>query len=233
MKKSSNRFLWGALLVLLMTSLASCCKKKKNTERKNATFVEAGYQEDLSSKTFAMTTEEAPDLEKFSFVEEDTENSSRYLTEAEIDLDKSDLEEADELEESNPELYLTESDKVNFDKIQFPFNSNKPFDNQIKITKENINKAKKVVTEGDNVSIIGHCCQMGAADFNMALSLQRANAIKRKMISQGIPEEKIIVVGAGQENPLVSSDVENRSTKIKELSPNRRVEIYAVESRTA
>ena len=228
------KFLVGTLAIILTTLLVGCCKDKEKRVEKRSTKVEAGYQEDFETPSFAMAynqggeyviDEETPDLEKFEFVEADEEDDgdSAYWAEAEIDLEASSLEEED-----SSELSLAKGEEESFERIQFPLNGNKPFNNQNNTLKVNINKAKKIVSEGKSLSVVGHCCQMGAADFNMALSLQRAETIKKEMVAKGIPGEKITVVAAGQENPLVFTDAEDKQTKIKDLSPNRRAEMYAL-----
>ena len=73
-----------------------------------------------------------------------------------------------------------------------------------------------------NVSRIqatGHTDRAGPDRYNMALSIRRANAVKAALVSQGIPESQIVVIGKGETQPLVPTPDGVREPQ------NRRVEI--------
>lgn len=73
-----------------------------------------------------------------------------------------------------------------------------------------------------NVSRIqatGHTDTVGTEQYNMALSLRRANAVKAALVRQGIPENEIVVIGKGKTQPLVPTGDQVREPQ------NRRVEI--------
>jgi OmpA family protein len=53
------------------------------------------------------------------------------------------------------------------------------------------------------ISTIGHADTSGPRDYNMALSLRRANAVKNALIEQGVPATAIAVSGRGEDEPLV------------------------------
>ena len=90
---------------------------------------------------------------------------------------------------------------------------------------ENIDAAKSAVQEGKEIIIQGHGCQLGEATYNLALSEKRALTVKNILIEQGVPEEKVRIIGMGQEVPIVWSDNEDKQSLIDELSENRRAEI--------
>ena len=73
--------------------------------------------------------------------------------------------------------------------------------------------------------IQGHCDQTGKEEYNMQLSIERAQTVKDALVVQGVPADKVEVVGFGNEMPLVWSDQTERDRIIEELAPNRRVEI--------
>jgi outer membrane protein OmpA-like peptidoglycan-associated protein len=69
------------------------------------------------------------------------------------------------------------------------------------------------------IDITGHTDNVGAADFNMQLSLDRANSVARFLESQQVVPARIITRGMGLEAPIASNDTpEGRAL-------NRRVEI--------
>ena len=65
----------------------------------------------------------------------------------------------------------------------------------------------------------GHADRSGPDDYNMALSLRRANAVKNALVSNGVPATTISVVGRGESQPLVQT-----ADGVREPQ-NRRVEI--------
>jgi OmpA-OmpF porin, OOP family len=65
----------------------------------------------------------------------------------------------------------------------------------------------------------GHADRSGPENYNMALSLRRANAVKNALVSDGVPATAISVVGRGESQPLVQT-----ADGVREPQ-NRRVEI--------
>lgn len=84
--------------------------------------------------------------------------------------------------------------------------------------------AKKRLAEGGvenfKFELSGHTDTSGSADHNKALSLKRAEAMKRELAKRGVQEKDIVAVGAGAERPLVKPD----DTPAKKAK-NRRYEI--------
>jgi outer membrane protein OmpA-like peptidoglycan-associated protein len=72
------------------------------------------------------------------------------------------------------------------------------------------------------VQLAAHTDNMGDADKNKALSLKRAEAIKKMLVSGGINESRLTTEGFGQEKPIASNNsVEGRRR-------NRRLELVVV-----
>jgi OOP family OmpA-OmpF porin len=69
------------------------------------------------------------------------------------------------------------------------------------------------------VTATGHTDKSGPDDYNMALSLRRANAVKDALVRDGVPATAIAVVGRGETQPLVPT-----ADGVREPQ-NRRVEI--------
>jgi OOP family OmpA-OmpF porin len=95
--------------------------------------------------------------------------------------------------------------------------------------KSNINKAGKAVIDqvladaakmgGVHISATGHADRSGPEDYNMALSLRRADSVREALIAGGVPADAITVAGRGESEPAVPTP-----DGVKEQA-NRRVEI--------
>lgn len=69
------------------------------------------------------------------------------------------------------------------------------------------------------IDVTGHADRSGSARYNDRLSRRRANAVKRGLISNGVPEKDIIIYARGEREPLVPT---RDGVRVPE---NRRVEI--------
>ena len=69
------------------------------------------------------------------------------------------------------------------------------------------------------VTATGHTDKSGPDDYNMALSLRRANTVKDALVREGVPATAISVIGKGESQPLVQT-----ADGVREPQ-NRRVEI--------
>lgn len=85
------------------------------------------------------------------------------------------------------------------------------------IVKEAANVAKS--GQSARVTCTGHTDTAGPANYNMALSLRRANSVKEALVKEGVPATAITVVGKGETTLLVQTKDGVREPQ------NRRVEI--------
>lgn len=75
------------------------------------------------------------------------------------------------------------------------------------------------------IKVSGHTDNMGKEDDNRKLSLRRAEAVRKYLISRD-GNFRIDVAGLGETQPLVQCDARKpRAELIRCLAPNRRVEI--------
>jgi OmpA-OmpF porin, OOP family len=69
------------------------------------------------------------------------------------------------------------------------------------------------------ITATGHTDTSGSEQYNMALSLRRANAVKDALVREGVPATAISVIGRGEQGLLVPTGPNVREPQ------NRRVEI--------
>lgn len=84
------------------------------------------------------------------------------------------------------------------------------------------------------MTILGHTDPLGTEAYNQRLSLERANAVRDYMVSQGVPAGVIRTEGRGEADLKVTEadcrakgQAKTRTDLIACLLPNRRVEIRA------
>lgn len=84
-----------------------------------------------------------------------------------------------------------------------------------------LNKLKKILADNDRmqIEVHGHTDIQGESDYNIDLSMQRAQSVKKYLIEQGIDSARIDFKGFGSNAPIAdNSDESGRKL-------NRRVEI--------
>jgi OOP family OmpA-OmpF porin len=100
--------------------------------------------------------------------------------------------------------------------VYFPFNSAEPNAESMKTIEDAAAIAAK---EKLNFSVTGHADRAGTDDYNMDLSLKRADMVRGLLGTKGINRDKISVGGHGEAEPAVATP-----DGMKEQA-NRRVEI--------
>ncbi|WP_342238411.1 OmpA family protein [Inquilinus sp. OTU3971] len=73
--------------------------------------------------------------------------------------------------------------------------------------------------ESTRIDVTGHTDRSGTDAYNQALSVRRAEAVRRELVSDGVADNLIIVRGVGESDPLVPT-----ADGVREPQ-NRRVEI--------
>lgn len=69
------------------------------------------------------------------------------------------------------------------------------------------------------ITIEGHCDERGTREYNLALGQQRADAVVRYLVSQGIDPTQLQAISYGKERPLIFGHTQSIWSK------NRRAEI--------
>jgi outer membrane protein OmpA-like peptidoglycan-associated protein len=78
------------------------------------------------------------------------------------------------------------------------------------------------------LDIEGHTDDVGSDDYNMKLSQNRADAVKKYLTSKGVSENMITAKGFGETKPIVPNDSDknreiNRRVEFKITKPNNEV----------
>jgi outer membrane protein OmpA-like peptidoglycan-associated protein len=82
--------------------------------------------------------------------------------------------------------------------------------------------ADRVKETGETITLIGHTDNVGTAENNQQLGLDRANAIKRLLESKGVSAAQISVDSKGMTQPVATNDTETGRRE------NRRVELRLI-----
>jgi len=104
----------------------------------------------------------------------------------------------------------------------FDFDSAKLNEEGIEAIEEYRKKIGPELTDAYMVVIVGHTDSSGDLAYNMALSLKRAQSVADHLITTGINEDQVRVIGRGPNEPIASN--ETREGRMQ----NRRVDILVV-----
>lgn len=70
--------------------------------------------------------------------------------------------------------------------------------------------------------LAGHTCDRGEDTHNLELSQNRADAVKKYLVEQGVAENRLVTTGFGEISPMVPNETEEQRQK------NRRVDLGAL-----
>lgn len=70
-----------------------------------------------------------------------------------------------------------------------------------------------------DVEVAGHTCNIGTEEYNLGLSLRRAEAVRNYLVSKGVSADRLTVRGYGESRPAVSNATREGRAQ------NRRVEL--------
>ena len=72
------------------------------------------------------------------------------------------------------------------------------------------------------IKIEGNCDEFGTDEYNYALGLKRAKAVKDGMVAQGVAAYSMVIVSFGESNPVCSNPTDGC------YAQNRRVDLHLV-----
>jgi outer membrane protein OmpA-like peptidoglycan-associated protein len=70
------------------------------------------------------------------------------------------------------------------------------------------------------VEISGHTDSVGSDEYNQALSLRRAQAVRNWLVQRGVRSDRLMTVGKGEKEPIADNNTADGRTE------NRRIEFY-------
>ena len=74
------------------------------------------------------------------------------------------------------------------------------------------------IAEKYSLKLEGNCDEWGSDEYNFALGLKRANAVKDELLNNGVASERITLVSYGSSNPVCTEKTQECWSK------NRRVD---------
>ena len=150
-----------------------------------------------------------------TYIQEETISSTSTIDVTPID---SGVREIDLIDESK---ILAEGSAQDFDgvsSIYFDFDRfDVRADMQIKI-ETNANLFKNEENSVYTIKIEGNCDEWGTDEYNYALGLKRAKSIKDTLVTDGIDENRMVLVSYGESNPICAEHTKDC------WSQNRRVD---------
>jgi OOP family OmpA-OmpF porin len=225
---------------MALSLVLSGCGKKKAKIQEDLTLEEVVDQESpVAFEQKRSNSDSIPTIEEETenFLDEEAISGLAFVNFDEDNLDADLLAKEDGESEKESDALLTDaSDTENFFEdeqpseyafktVHFDINKNSIRADQKPVVIDDCKVAQVVADKGKDVVVQGHTCQLGSASYNLALSQQRAESVKKEMIKSGVPAQRIKTVGYGYEMPVVWSDTQDKRTLVKELAPNRRAEI--------
>jgi hypothetical protein len=84
---------------------------------------------------------------------------------------------------------------------------------------------------GARIAAVGHTDTSGSADYNMGLSVRRANAVKDALVQAGVPASAIDATGVGESDLLVPTgdgvrEPQNRRVVISGLQNQANMDVF-------
>jgi len=83
----------------------------------------------------------------------------------------------------------------------------------------NVNVARK---SHKKIKLEGNCDEFGTDEYNYALGLKRAKAVKDTLVSQGVASQSISMISFGESNPVCSNPTDDC------YAQNRRVDLRLI-----
>ena len=117
--------------------------------------------------------------------------------------------------------YISEVEKK-IKTVYFDFDKSFVRDDQWGTVISNSNVLNKGRIQAHNFVIEGHCDEWGTDEYNYALGVKRAVAVKDALVSKGVSESKIVLVSYGESKPTCTEKTrecwaENRKVTFKML----------------
>ena len=113
---------------------------------------------------------------------------------------KIDTRKDQDLSRAQARFVAMEQLKKNFERVYFEFDSallTKDSRDALADNVQIMNRFPELAVE-----VEGHCDDRGSIEYNLALGERRAYAIKRYMVTAGLPDDRISTISYGEERPI-------------------------------
>jgi outer membrane protein OmpA-like peptidoglycan-associated protein len=137
---------------------------------------------------------------------------------AEVKIGTNPLDSKDDIAKPTTTIILEKGKKVILRGVNFETNKATLTRNSEDILEDAYNAL--VANPDVQVEISGHTDSVGSDEYNQALSLRRAQAVKNWLTKRGIAGNRMKTVGKGEKEPVASNDTAEGRTE------NRRIEFY-------
>jgi outer membrane protein OmpA-like peptidoglycan-associated protein len=201
MKKNQALFLPIVLLILL----PGCLFKKDGVEvEKKKSRKKVALVDNAKGLPVTGVTDEGKffdaGVEAFVLEEADLDAElSRFDAEREMQLARADIEK-EPLWKEDPEF------DERFEPILFDFDKHSIREDQKTTLAFDIEQAKKAAEDGSTITLAGHSDSHFASElYNIAKSEKRAHSVAQQLQNEGIPQDKIKVIGYGDKQKAVDS----------------------------
>ncbi|NOT10402.1 MAG: OmpA family protein [Methylococcaceae bacterium] len=111
-----------------------------------------------------------------------------------------------------PEVYF------DYNKADLNSSAQEKIEKMSSVLNDSAVKPRKILVEG-------HTDSVGSDKFNQRLSIQRANAVKQRLIFEHVSADRITAVGYGEKYPVAHNSNADGSDSAIGRAKNRRVEI--------
>jgi len=89
--------------------------------------------------------------------------------------------------------------------VHFAYDSNKLSEKE----RQKIARDSSTLKQKSEIKVEGNSDEFGTDEYNYALGLRRAKAVKDTMVSRGVPAKKIKVISYGESNPVCQDGTKN------------------------
>lgn len=161
----------------------------------------------------------------------------QYAPEGQFDDDLEEFELIDEMDDDffdepasdgsdgeQDDFAWADDDKMKVREVLFDFNRDAIRSDQEPCITKAVFHGKDVASRGNYFVVEGHADAIGKSRiYNLDLSERRAHRVANRLTDQGVPQNRIKVVGRGQEMLKIVADLTP-----DDQAPNRRVEFYEI-----
>ena len=89
--------------------------------------------------------------------------------------------------------------QLTFEDVYFDFDRSTLRPEALRLLDDAVTKLQ--ANPGRNVIIEGHTCNIGTAEYNLALGDRRANAVRDYLVSRGVTADRLRTISYGEERP--------------------------------